>query len=61
MCSLKSIYVCMFRLSVDRVTGDDKVEDLDGDKYYAKGNSAQLQKYLAKLSDKTDMKVSQPC
>jgi hypothetical protein len=51
----------MFRLSVDRVTGDDKVEDLDGDKYYAKGNSAQLQKYLAKLSDKTDMKVSQPC
>ena len=44
-------------LSVDRVTGNNTVQELDGDKYYAKGNSTQLQKYLAKLSDKTDMKV----
>ncbi|CAB3994135.1 Hypothetical predicted protein [Paramuricea clavata] len=42
---------------VNRVNGKDPVESLEDGKDYAKGNSTQLEKYLAKLSGKTDMKV----
>ena len=51
--------MCCF--SVNRVNGKDPVESLEDSKDYAKGNSTQLEKYLAKLSGKTDMKVSQRC
>ncbi len=46
---------------MNRVTGKESVESLEEDKFYANGNSTQVQKYLAKLSGKEDMKVSQRC
>ena len=46
--------MCMCCFSVNRVTGKDAVESLECDKNYAQGNSMELQKYLAEITDKTD-------
>ncbi|XP_028411756.1 5'-nucleotidase domain-containing protein 1-like isoform X2 [Dendronephthya gigantea] len=42
---------------VNRVNGKDPIQSLEADKYYALGNSSELEEYLCKLTGKTEMKI----
>lgn len=43
--------------TVNEIAGEREVRDLEEGKYYAEGNSMDLERFIGKLTDKKDVKV----